>query len=36
MRSPELEHTAQNVNNNCEVIHGTSQRDKHIIDEGNE
>jgi hypothetical protein len=36
MRSPELELTAQNANNNCEVICGISQRDKHIIDEGNE
>ena len=36
MRSPELEHTAHNANNNCQVLGGISQRDKHITDEGNE
>jgi len=34
MRSPELEHTAHNANNTCQVIGGIAQRDKHIRDEG--
>lgn len=36
MCSPELEHAAHYANNNCQVIGGISQRDKHTIDEGNE
>ena len=37
MRSPELECIVHNANNtrNYQVIGGISQRDKHIIDEGN-
>ena len=36
MRSPAVEHTVQNAKNDCEVVRGISQRDKYIIDEGNE
>jgi hypothetical protein len=36
MRSPELEHSEQNANSNYEVIRGITQRDRLIIEEGNE